>query len=162
MSYTCEQTQSALVECVPAHLQSSNALQGATAHEAAASLHIMLLPSHWQIIESGLRTPSLIAQTKAQLCCLQSNNALQGAAAQQALAQAAANCAATVLLADPGEQAETGLVLSLAPLLGADPQLERAHPRWLHIHVRPPVRGLLKVLKVKRFARCELLCALAC
>ena len=115
MSYTCEQTQSALVECVPAHLQSSNALQGATAHEAAASLHIMLLPSHWQSIESGLRTPSLIAQTKAQLCCLQSNNALQGAAAQQAPAQAMAGLAAAVRLAGLGGLGENCAVTLAGP-----------------------------------------------
>lgn len=79
---------------------------------------------------------------------LQGQNGLQGAAAQQALAQAAANSAATVLLAEPRQEAGSGAVLSLAPLVGADPQLDRAHPRWLHIHVRPPVRGLLKLLKV--------------
>lgn len=38
-----------------------------------------------------------------------------------------------------------GIVLSVAPLMGADPVIDPSHKRWLHIHVRPPVRGLLKV-----------------
>ncbi len=40
-----------------------------------------------------------------------------------------------------------GTVLSVAPLMGANPVIDPAHRRWLHIHVRPPVRGLLKVLR---------------
>ena len=31
--------------------------------------------------------------------------------------------------------------------MGADPAVDDSHARWLHIHVRPPVPGLLKVLK---------------
>jgi len=73
---------------------------------------------------------------------------LQGAAAQAALATAAATTVASVVLADPGQQSNTGVVLSLAPLLGANPEVDRLHPRWLHVHVRPHVRGLLKLLKV--------------
>jgi len=38
-----------------------------------------------------------------------------------------------------------GIVLSHAPLMGADPVIDEAHNRWLHIHVRPPVTGMLKV-----------------
>ncbi|KAK9820557.1 hypothetical protein WJX72_011634 [[Myrmecia] bisecta] len=53
----------------------------------------------------------------------------------------------SVVLADPGTQLNTGVVLSVAPLMGADPVVDRSHSRWLHVHVRPPVRGLLKVLK---------------
>lgn len=37
-----------------------------------------------------------------------------------------------------------GIVLSVAPLMGADPAIDDGHKRWLHVHVRPPVRGLLK------------------
>ena len=73
---------------------------------------------------------------------------MQGAAAQAALATAAATTVASVVLADPGQQSNTGVVLSLAPLLGANPEVDRLHPRWLHVHVRPHVRGLLKLLKV--------------
>ena len=73
---------------------------------------------------------------------------MQGAAAQAALATAAATTVASVVLADPGQQSNTGVVLSLAPLLGANPEVDRSHPRWLHVHVRPHVRGLLKLLKV--------------
>ena len=80
---------------------------------------------------------------------MQANKALQGAAAQAALANAAATGAAHVILADPGQQPNTGVVLSIAPLLGADAAVDRSHPRWLHVHVRPPVRGLLKLLKVE-------------
>jgi len=79
---------------------------------------------------------------------LQADRALQGAAAQAALATAAATTVASVVLADPGQQSNTGVVLSLAPLLGANPKVDRSHPRWLHVHVRPHVRGLLKLLKV--------------
>jgi hypothetical protein len=39
----------------------------------------------------------------------------------------------------------SGIVLSVAPLMGADPVIDPSHKRWLHVHVRPPVRGLLKV-----------------
>ena len=86
---------------------------------------------------------------KQDCLTMQANKALQGAAAQAALANAAATGAAHVILADPGQQPNTGVVLSIAPLLGADAAVDRSHPRWLHIHVRPPVRGLLKLLKVE-------------
>lgn len=56
---------------------------------------------------------------------------------------------ASVVLADPGPTPLSGLVLSLAPLMGADAEVDRSHPKWLHVHVRPPVRGLLKLLKVR-------------
>lgn len=78
----------------------------------------------------------------------QASRALQGAAAQAALARAAATTMASVVLADPGQQPNSGLVLSLAPLMGAAAQVDSSHPKWLHVHVRPPVRGLLKLLKV--------------
>lgn len=81
---------------------------------------------------------------------MQVDTALQGAAAQQALAKAAAVSTASVILADPGQEANHGVVISLAPLLGADPTLDRAHPRWLHIHVRPPSRGLARLLRVRQ------------
>lgn len=42
-----------------------------------------------------------------------------------------------------------GIVLSVAPLMGADPTIDPSHKRWLHIHVRPPVRGLLKVILIR-------------
>ena len=73
---------------------------------------------------------------------------LQGAAAQAALARAAAMTMASVVLADPGQQPNSGMVLSLAPLMAANAEVDRSHPKWLHVHVRPPVRGLLKLLKV--------------
>ena len=41
----------------------------------------------------------------------------------------------------PNEQAARGALQRI------DPAVDEAHPRWLHIHVRPPVPGLLKVLK---------------
>ena len=41
-----------------------------------------------------------------------------------------------------------GLVVAVAPLMGSAPHIDKAHGRWLHVHVRPPVRGLLKVVKV--------------
>jgi hypothetical protein len=39
-------------------------------------------------------------------------------------------------------------VLSVAPLLGAHPYTDQGVPKWLHVHVRPSVRGLLRVIKV--------------
>eukprot|EP00192_Tetraselmis_astigmatica_P009267 CAMPEP_0117665702 /NCGR_PEP_ID=MMETSP0804-20121206/9962_1 /TAXON_ID=1074897 /ORGANISM="Tetraselmis astigmatica, Strain CCMP880" /LENGTH=845 /DNA_ID=CAMNT_0005473155 /DNA_START=342 /DNA_END=2879 /DNA_ORIENTATION=+ len=54
-----------------------------------------------------------------------------------------------VLLADPAStRFNAGTVLSTAPLLGADPAVDGSHPHWLHLHVRPPVRGLVKALKL--------------
>ena len=53
------------------------------------------------------------------------------------------------VVADPSPtKPGTGVVLSVAPLLGADPTIDRNVGKWLHIHVRPSVRGLLRVLKV--------------
>ena len=42
-----------------------------------------------------------------------------------------------------------GIVLSHAPLMGADPVIDESHNRWLHIHVRPPVTGMLKVCALR-------------
>ena len=42
-------------------------------------------------------------------------------------------------------QRRAGIVLSHAPMMGADPVIDESHNRWLHIHVRPPVTGMLKV-----------------
>jgi hypothetical protein len=39
--------------------------------------------------------------------------------------------------------------LSVAPLLGAAAAVDVAHPRWLHVHVRPPARGLIKTVRVR-------------
>ncbi|GBF91765.1 hypothetical protein Rsub_04069 [Raphidocelis subcapitata] len=52
------------------------------------------------------------------------------------------------VVADPSPtKPGTGVVLSVAPLLGADPAIDRNVGKWLHVHVRPSVRGLLRVLK---------------
>ena len=37
-----------------------------------------------------------------------------------------------------------GTVLSVAPLMGCEPDADPIHAQWLHVHVRPPVRALLK------------------
>lgn len=62
------------------------------------------------------------------------------------------HCVPSVLLATGaggyGERA--GVVVSVAPLMGADPDIDKSHDRWLHVHVRPPVRGLLKLLQVRQ------------
>jgi hypothetical protein len=53
------------------------------------------------------------------------------------------------VLADPApSKLNAGVVLSVAPLLGADPSVDKGVGKWLHVHVRPSVRGLLRVLKV--------------
>lgn len=57
------------------------------------------------------------------------------------------------VVADPSPtKPHAGVVLSVAPLLGANPSQDRGMPKWLHVHVRPSVRGLLRVLKVRRRA----------
>ena len=92
----------------------------------------------------------------------QGSRALQGAAAQAALARAAGSSMASVVLADPSQQPNSGLVLSLAPLMGAAAQVDSSHPKWLHVHVRPPVRGLLKLLKVCGMcAACLMFCCVS-
>eukprot|EP00191_Tetraselmis_sp_GSL018_P010529 CAMPEP_0177609508 /NCGR_PEP_ID=MMETSP0419_2-20121207/19136_1 /TAXON_ID=582737 /ORGANISM="Tetraselmis sp., Strain GSL018" /LENGTH=882 /DNA_ID=CAMNT_0019104457 /DNA_START=372 /DNA_END=3016 /DNA_ORIENTATION=+ len=54
-----------------------------------------------------------------------------------------------VLLADPAStRINAGIVLSTAPLLGADPAVDGSHPHWLHLHVRPSMRGLTKAMQL--------------
>lgn len=60
--------------------------------------------------------------------------------------QQVAAAAPVLLVADPGTKPETGLVLSVAPLMGALPRVDAKHARWLHVQVQrrhrrvPPVR----------------------
>ena len=42
-----------------------------------------------------------------------------------------------------------GTVLSVAPLMGCEPDADPVHSQWLHVHVRPPVRALLKARSVQ-------------
>ena len=41
-----------------------------------------------------------------------------------------------------------GAVLSVAPLIGAEASTDPDHKRWLHVHVRPNARGMLKTVRV--------------
>lgn len=41
-----------------------------------------------------------------------------------------------------------GVALSVAPLLGSSAYVDQAHPKWLHLHVRPHARGLAKTVRV--------------
>ena len=41
-----------------------------------------------------------------------------------------------------------GTLISKAPLVGADCYIDADHPRWLHVHVRPHARALLKAIRV--------------
>lgn len=53
-----------------------------------------------------------------------------------------------VILAAPSQtHLNAGTVLSVAPLLGTDPAVDGKHPRWLHLHVRPPVRRFVRAIK---------------
>ncbi|KAG2445623.1 hypothetical protein HXX76_000233 [Chlamydomonas incerta] len=53
-----------------------------------------------------------------------------------------------VVLADPAPtRLNAGIALSVAPLLGCDPKVDGNVPKWLHVHVRPSVRGLLRLLR---------------
>ena len=49
--------------------------------------------------------------------------------------QQVAAAAPVLLVADPGSSPETGLVLSVAPLMGALPAVDAKHGRWLHVQV---------------------------
>ncbi len=40
------------------------------------------------------------------------------------------------LVAETGSKPETALVLSVAPLMGAEAELDERHPRWLHVQAR--------------------------
>ena len=51
-----------------------------------------------------------------------------------------------------------GTILSVAPLLGASPSLDASHKRWLHVHVRPHARGMLKTVKVSPQVRTSNIC----
>lgn len=42
-----------------------------------------------------------------------------------------------------------GSVLSVAPLIGAEAHTDADHKRWLHVHVRPNARGMLKTVRVR-------------
>jgi hypothetical protein len=54
------------------------------------------------------------------------------------------------VLADPSpSRPQAGVVLSVAPLLGARPYTDPQVGKWLHVHVRPSVRGLLRIIKVR-------------
>lgn len=55
----------------------------------------------------------------------------------------------SIVLAEAGPRPGGGKVLSVAPLLGAAASVDASHPRWLHVHVRPPARGLLKTVRVR-------------
>lgn len=50
--------------------------------------------------------------------------------------QQVASAAPVCLVADPGTQPQTGLVLSVAPLMGAAAAVDARHARWLHVQVR--------------------------
>ncbi|GLI58746.1 hypothetical protein VaNZ11_000502 [Volvox africanus] len=53
-----------------------------------------------------------------------------------------------VVLADPAPtRLNAGVVLSVSPLLGCDPSVNKNVAKWLHVHVRPSVRGLLRLLR---------------
>ncbi|KAF8073073.1 ema [Scenedesmus sp. PABB004] len=65
------------------------------------------------------------------------------------------------VLADPSpSRAQAGIVLSVAPLLGARPYADAAVPKWLHVHVRPSVRGLTRVIKTAAAKKGGLLAAM--
>lgn len=65
-------------------------------------------------------------------------------------ASALAACLPVAVLADPAPtKLNAGVVLSVAPLLGTEPRCDAQVPRWLHLHVRPSLRGLLRVVKAR-------------
>lgn len=75
-----------------------------------------------------------------------------GSAAAAAASQASLLRSLPVgVLADPSpSRPQAGVVLSVAPLLGAHPYADPQVGKWLHVHVRPSVRGLLRIIKVRQ------------
>lgn len=56
-------------------------------------------------------------------------------------------CSPQIVLAVPAPEDPTvARVLSAAPLMGARPEVDRRHPRWLHVHVRPPLSDLVRTV----------------
>lgn len=54
-----------------------------------------------------------------------------------------------IVLAEPAPtRLNYGVVMATAPLLGCNPFADANVPRWLHIHVRPTVKGLLRVVRL--------------
>jgi len=54
-----------------------------------------------------------------------------------------------IVLAEPAPtRLNYGIVMATAPLLGANPFADANVPRWLHMHVRPTVKGLLRVVRL--------------
>lgn len=43
--------------------------------------------------------------------------------------------------------APSGIALSVSPLMGCEPSVDAKVAKWLHVHVRPSVRGLLRLLR---------------
>jgi hypothetical protein len=94
--------------------------------------------------------------SKRQLAAIQAGpNSSSNAADHDASAAAASQASLLrslplAVLADPSpSRPQAGIVLSVAPLLGAHPYTDQGVPKWLHVHVRPSVRGLLRVIKVR-------------
>lgn len=53
-----------------------------------------------------------------------------------------------IVLAEPAPtRLHAGIVLSIAPLMGSQPFVDTNVGRWLHVHVRPSVRGLLRLVR---------------
>lgn len=40
-----------------------------------------------------------------------------------------------------------GIVAAASPLMGAEATVDKKVSKWVHVHVRPSVRGLLRVLR---------------
>eukprot|EP00963_Diacronema_lutheri_P001036 scaffold64_cov338-Pavlova_lutheri.AAC.94 len=50
----------------------------------------------------------------------------------------------TVILAEPSALSMgMGTIISTAPVAGSDPIIDKGHPTWLHVRVRPPLDSLL-------------------
>lgn len=50
----------------------------------------------------------------------------------------------TIILAEPSALSMgMGTIISTAPVAGSDPIIDKGHPSWLHVRVRPPLNSLL-------------------
>jgi hypothetical protein len=118
------------------------------------NLHLLLLCVYVCLLQA------VAGLSKRQLAALQGSNPPAAAAAAAAASRPDHSSGAgrdnsllcslpVAVLADPSpNRPQAGIVLSVAPLLGAHPYTDQGVAKWLHVHVRPSVRGLLRVIKV--------------
>ena len=76
------------------------------------------------------------------------SHAPAGGSGGHALPPEVLHSSAAIVLAEPAPtRLHAGVVISTAPLMGGEPFMDPNMGRWLHVHVRPSVRGLMRQLR---------------